>query len=178
MVVDLSSVDAVRAYTKSHAEQGLDYVTEVVRNDRQAMIDLIGDLTQQEADERIDDGAEYSVSMVLQHLNGSFERSTRRIWTLSQGQPFHGSPGTPQGGGLPDELEPDFTKVRDRFIEGSQDVLTVLEQADPATPSDITAPHVLYGAFNWLEWAIYSHHVHASDHIQQIRRIKGVLRGG
>lgn len=175
MVVDLSSVDAVRAYVQGHASQGLEHVTDLLRGDRDAMMALIGDLTQEEADTRIDNGVEFSVSMALQHLNASFERSQKRIWTLSNGQPWVNTGGG-GAGGLPEVFEPDFSKVREKFLEGSNDVLAILEQADTSIPSDITASHVLYGPFTWLEWAVYSHHVHGSDHVQQIARIKGVLR--
>ncbi len=176
MVVDLNNVDAVRAYVAEQAALGLDHVTELVRHERDAMMDLIGDLTQDEAEARIDSGAEYSISMVLQHLNQSFERSQRRLWTLSQGQPYVNTGSGGGAGGLPEVLDTNFDRVRRAFLDGMNGVLLVLEQADPTMPSDITAPHALYGRFTWLQWATYSHHAHTSDHVQQVRRIKGVLR--
>jgi hypothetical protein len=176
MVVDLNDNDAVVRYTREHASMGLAHVTELVRAERDAMMALIGDLTLAEADERIDNGAEYSISMVLQHLNQSFERSQKRIWTLSQGQPFVNTGGGGGAGGLPQVLDTDFDRVRRRFLDGMNAILEVLEQADESMPSDITAPHPVYGRFNWLEWACYSHHVHTSDHVEQVQRIKSVLR--
>ena len=176
MVVDLNNENAVRAYVAEHASRGLDHVIDLLRAERDAMMELIGDLTQVEADARIDNGAEYSISMVLQHLNQSFERSQRRIWTLSNGQPYvnTGSGGGP--GGLPEVFDGNFDRVRRTFLDGTNGVLEVLEHADPTQPSDITAPHAQYGHFTWLQWATYSHHVHTSDHVQQVGRIKGVLR--
>jgi hypothetical protein len=177
MVVDINDTDAVVRYTREHASMGLAHVTLLVRGERDAMMALIGDLTQQEADERIDNGAEYSMSMIIQHLNQSFDRSQQRIEALSQGRPhiLTGAGGGP--GGLPQELDPDFTRVRQRFLDGENAIVAALEAADPSAPTDITAPHVQYGNFNWLEWASYSHHVHTSDHVAQVRRIKSVLRG-
>lgn len=87
MVVDINDTDAVVRYTREHASMGLEHVTALVRGERDAMMALIGDLTQDEADARIDNGAEYSISMILQHLNMSFERSINRIRSLSQGKP-------------------------------------------------------------------------------------------
>jgi hypothetical protein len=177
MVVDINDTDAVVRYTREHASMGLAHVTQLVRGERDAMMALIGDLTQQEAEERIDNGAEYSVSMIIQHLNQSFDRSQQRIVALSQGRPHILTGGGAGAGGLPLELDPDFAHVRQRFLDGENAIIALLETVEPSAPTAITAPHVQYGDFNWLEWACYSHHVHTSDHVAQVRRIKSVLRG-
>jgi hypothetical protein len=176
VVVDINDTDAVVRYTREHASMGLEHVTALVRGERDAMMMLINDLTQDEADTRIDSGAEYSVSMILQHLNMSFERSIRRIRSLSEGQPHILTGAGGVGGALPEQLDANFDNVRQRFLEGEDAVLDLLEATDPNTKSDVTAPHAVYGPFTWLEWATYSHHVHTSDHVAQVRRIKGVLR--
>jgi hypothetical protein len=177
MVVDLNDRDAVVAYVRLQASRGLHHVTHLVRDERDAMIALLDQITDDEARMRISDD-EYSVSEVLQHLNLSFERSQIRLWTLSQGQPFvnTGSLTPVAPGGLPEVVERDYAEVRRQFEEGEQGVITILEQADTNNPSEITASHAQYGPFNWLEWAVYSHFVHTSDHTKQVARIVDVLK--
>ncbi|MGE0059382.1 MAG: hypothetical protein AB7P33_08775 [Dehalococcoidia bacterium] len=177
MVVDLNDSDAVLRYTREHAAMGLEHVTQLVRGEYEAMMALIGDLTQDEADTRINDGEEYSVSMIIQHLNQSFARSEQRLRELSTGIQFVAPPGSGRGGGLPEVLDTDFNRVRQAFVDGEESVLKVLDAADPAAPLTLTAPHAQYGPYNWLEWAVYSHHVHTSDHTHQIAKIKAALRG-
>jgi hypothetical protein len=177
MVVDLNDTDAVVRYVREHAAQGRDHVIELVRGERDAMAALIGDLTPEEADMRINGGEEYSVSMILQHLNLSFPRSRRRISDLAAGIQFVTPAGSGRGGGLPDVLDTDFDRVRRTFIEGQDSIIEVLEATAADSPTNLTAPHAQYGPYNWLEWALYSHHVHTSDHTQQVAKIKAVLRG-
>ena len=50
-----------------------------------------------------------------------------------------------------------------------------LDKADPSVGLDLTTNHAQYGPFNWLEWALYSHHVHPHDHVGQIEEIKRAL---
>jgi hypothetical protein len=177
MVVDLNDTLAVQTYVREQAGKGRDHVIALVRGDRDAMAALIGDLTQAEADIRLDEGEEYSVSMILQHLNTSFARSQQRIRELASGIQFVAPPGSGQAGGLPEVFDDDFDRVRQVFIDGEDGVLAVLEAASPDSPTNLTAPHAQYGPFNWLEWAAYSHHAHTSDHVQQIAKIRAVLRG-
>jgi hypothetical protein len=177
MVVDLNDTLAVQTYVREQAAKGRDHVIGLVRGDREAMVALISDLTQEEGDTRINDGEEYSVSMILQHLNMSFARSQQRIRELASGIQFVAPAGSGQAGGLPEVFDDDFDRVRQVFIDGEDGVLAVLEAAPPDSPTDLTAPHAQYGPFNWLEWAAYSHHAHTSDHVQQIAKIRAVLRG-
>ena len=58
-----------------------------------------------------------------------------------------------------------------------QAILDVLDAADENIGRDLKATHVDYGEFDWLEWAVYSHHVHTSDHIGQLREARSRLRG-
>ena len=37
---------------------------------------------------------------------------------------------------------------------------------------DLTADHAEYGPFNWLEWAVYSHHVHTHDHVGHVAELR------
>lgn len=178
MVVDLNDAVAVVDYTRAEAAKGLEHVTTLVQGERDAMIALIDDLTEYEAEQRINDGEEFSVVMILQHLNNSFDRSRQRLATLIGGEPFVPAPGQAGvAGGLPEEAEPSFDRLRDAFRNGSDAVVDILLQADPATPTTATSDHAQYGPFNWLEWAVYSHHVHTSDHVHQVRKIRDALRG-
>jgi hypothetical protein len=178
MVVDLNDTLAVQTYVREQAAKGRDHVIGLVRGDRDAMMALIDDLTPEEADTRIDGGEEYSVSMIIQHLNLSLARSRQRIRELASGIQFVTPPGSGRGGGLPEVLDDDFDRVRGIFRDGEDGILTVLEATAPDSPTVLTAPHAQYGPFNWLQWAAYSHHAHTSDHVHQIAKIKAVLRGG
>lgn len=175
MVVRLDEgTDAVRAYVAEQAAQGLEHVTKLVRDDRDAMIAMIGDLTEDEA--RLKPGAdEFSVKDVLEHLNPSFAGSEARLRSLSQGQPFVWSGPPARSGGLPVAPADSYAAVRDEFIAGENAIVAVLEAASPDAPTSLTADHADYGPFNWLEWATYSHHVHTSDHIGQVRALRQLI---
>ena len=175
LVVDLNDRDAVVEYVRRQAAQGLVRVIDLVRTERDAMLALLDELREGEADVRIDD-EEYSVSMILQHLNTSFARSEERLRTLSVGRPWvnTGPPALP--GGLPEVFETDFARVRQDFEHGEDAILSVLETRDPSNKPEATARHAQYVEFNDLEWAVYSHHVHTADHVRQVRHILDVIR--
>jgi hypothetical protein len=69
-----------------------------------------------------------------------------------------------------------FAELRDGFTHGTNAVIEVVEQADPRLGLDLTTEHVLFGPFNWLGWAVYSHHVHTHDHLGQIAAVRAGLR--
>jgi hypothetical protein len=175
MVVKLDAGrDAVRAYVSEQAARGVAHVTSLVRADREAMAALIEDLGEADASfkPRPD---EYSVLEVLQHLNGSFVRSHPRLRALSSGEPFRLDGPPPSAGGIPDEAPTSFEEVRRYFLAGEDEVLAILGGATPDARLDTTAGHADYGPFNWLEWAVYSHHVHTHDHVGQVERIRAAL---
>jgi hypothetical protein len=69
-----------------------------------------------------------------------------------------------------------FSDLRRAYIDGMAGVLAVVRQADPQRGLDLAADHATFGPFNWLGWAVYSHHVHTHDHIGQIENIRKALR--
>lgn len=172
MVVDLNNRDAVRAFVREQASLGRDHVIRLIRADRDAMLGMISDLSEEEASYRpsVD---EYSVTEVLQHLNSSFARSIERLSALSSGKPWLNTSMPAQGpGGILPGLPTCWDEVRRYFVDGEDGVLALLSTADGTTGLDLTANHAAYGTFNWLEWAVYSHHAHTSDHIAQVRRLR------
>lgn len=171
MVVDLNNRDLVVAYVREQASRGLAHVTALVRADRDDLVAMIADLSADEASFSPAAG-EFSTTQVLQHLNASFERSIDRLATLSSGRPWLLTGAAPVAGSLPDGLHAAWDEVRRYFIEGEDRVLAVLNSADSAKGLELTADHAAYGPFNWLQWAAYSHHAHANDHVEQVRRLR------
>jgi hypothetical protein len=165
MVVRLTDGrDAVRAYVSEHAAQGLEHVTALVRDDRDSMLALIDDLSEAEGNVSVAP-EEWSISQALQHMNSSFDRSIQRLKALSSGRPFEAAP---VAGGLPASESTTFVEARRVFTKGENAVIEILEQAQDGANLDLTFEHAFFGPFNWLEWAVYSHHVHTHDHIGQI----------
>jgi hypothetical protein len=149
-------------------------VIHLVRADRDATESLTAGLAKGAANFHTDD-EEYSMSQVLQHVNGSFTRSLDRLTTLSSGRQWlsTGPPGRP--GTIPPNPPATFADVRRRFLEGEDAVLVLLENANPKIGRDLTADHAAYGPFNWLEWALNPHHVHTHDYVGQIEKIERAL---
>ena len=166
--------EAVRAYVREQASRGLQHVRSLVRADLEEVLRLIEGLDEEQAAFSPGQG-EFSVSQVIQHLNGSFQRSKQRLETLSSGRPWQNSGPGPGPGSIPEPAPASFAEAREEFRRGASNVLSVLDRADPEVGLELTAEHPTFGAFNWLEWAVYSHHVHTHDHIGQIRQIESAL---
>ena len=163
--------EVVHAYVKEQASKGRDHVLGLVRSDLDAVAGLIAGLDEEDANFKPNE-AEFSISEVIQHLNGSFERSKQRLETLSSGKPWQNQGPGPGPGSIPEPRPGSFAEVRSRFEAGAGEIVSILEKADPDTGLDLTAAHATFGEFNWLEWAAYSHHVHTHDHIGQLEQIK------
>lgn len=166
--------DAVRAYVQEQASQGLDHVRALVGADTARMVSLIEDLSEEQGTQAPAPG-EWSIAEVLVHLNTSLERSRARLETMSSGREWTNPPGA----GQPDDSEAyrTFADLRREYIEGMAAISAVLDGADPGRGLDLTADHAQYGLFNWLEWAVYSHHVHTHDHIGQTQDARARVRG-
>lgn len=174
MVVRLSEGrDAVQAYIDRHVALGLTHVLEVVTDDNNRVLTLIGDLTEDDA-MTVTAADEWRVFDAVKHLSYSLARSKSRLQSLSSGQPFVNPPGVSPGS-LGRVEYASFSDLRRAYIDGMADVLAVLRHADPNRALDLTADHATFGTYNWPGWALYSHHVHTHDHIGQIEAIKKAL---
>jgi hypothetical protein len=176
MVVRLSEGrDAIQAYVTKLAANGLAEAIETLTRDHNRVLSLIGDLTEEEASS-VTPADEWSMFDVMRHLSASLERSRDRIETMSAGRPFEAPPFTGGPGGMGGTEYASFSELRRTYIDGMSAVLGVLRRADPRRGLDLTADHATFGPFNWLGWALYSHHVHTHDHIGQMEEIKQALR--
>ena len=175
MVVRLTEGrDAIRAYVSEHAGRGRDHVVALVTADHHLILQLVADLTEEEA-QTVTPGEQWRVIDVMTHLAASLDRSQDRLQKLSAGQPFVPPAGVVPGGMGSAEYA-SFRDLRCRYIDGIADILAVLRRADPTQGLDLTAEHAQFGPFNWLGWALYSHHIHAHDHVGQIGKIREGLR--
>jgi hypothetical protein len=163
--------EAVRAYVTEQAALGLAHVTSLVKHEGDAIMASIVDLT--EAEGSLSPGPDqFSALQVLQHLNGSFERSIDRLKTLSSGQTWTSKGPGVGPGSIPKDATTSFVEARRQFSQGTDAVLAILRDADPVRGLDLMAPHAAFGDFNWLQWAVYSHHVHTHDHVGQLGQIR------
>jgi aminoglycoside phosphotransferase (APT) family kinase protein len=177
LVVRLSEGrDAIQAYVSEHVSRGLAHVLELVIEDHNLILRLIGDLTEDEA-MTVTAADEWRVFDAMKHLSASLDRSRARVETMSAGRPFESPPFTGGQGSMGSAEYASFSDLRRAYIDGMVDVLAVLRRADPKRGLELTAEHATFGPFNWLGWALYSHHVHTHDHIGQIEKIKQALRG-
>jgi DinB family protein len=164
--------DAVRAYVAEQAGKGLAHVTALVSTDRDSIVEAIEGLTEEEATRATLEG-EWTPAQVLSHLNNSLDRSLLRLQTMSGGRPWVNAPSYPgQGGDTPGP----FRDMRQQYIDGMQAIIDALQSADEIRGRDLTADHAALGPFDWLEWAVYSHHVHTSDHIGQLQQARERLK--
>jgi hypothetical protein len=165
--------DAVRAYVSEHASRGLGHVIDLVTEDNNRILTLIGDLTEDEG-MTVTPVDEWRVYDALRHMTGGLDRSKDRLLKLSSGQPFVNPPGV-TGGGMGAEYA-SFAELRRSYIDGMAEILAVLRNSDGTANLEGTSDHGFYGPFSWLEWAAFSHHVHTHDHAGQIENIRKALR--
>src|SRR5690606_4461709 len=109
---------------------------------------------------------------VLAHLNRNLPRSLARLQALSSGREWLNPP--PMG-----EMDSDrpIEELRREYIDGMQANIGSLDQADETGGLALRVDHADPGDYDWLEWALYSHHVHTSDHIGQLREARARIRG-
>ena len=165
--------DAVRAYVEEQAAQGLAHVTTLVSNDTDSIFAAVKELSEDEGN-RVTKEGEWTPAQVLAHLNSSLERSKSRLASMSSGREWVNPPLPSRQSG---DGEESFEYLRSQYIDGMQAILQVLKAADEAQGRELTADHVEYGPFTWLQWAVYSHHVHTSDHIGQLNEARTRIRG-
>ena len=164
--------DAIRAYVSEHASRGLAHVIDLVTDDNNRILTLIGDLTEDEAN-AVTPADEWRVFDAMRHLSAGIDRSRARLETLSSGRAFVAPPA--QAGQMGAEYA-SFSELRSAYIDGMAAILAVLRKADATVGLELSAEHAAFGPFNWLEWALFSHHVHAHDHAGQIENIRRALR--
>jgi hypothetical protein len=164
--------EAVRAYVLEHAARGVDHVVALIRADRAEMLSIIDGLTEAQAGIRPVEG-EWCIREALQHLSGGFDRTRERILTMARGLPYESRAGV--AGSLAPEMDLPFVELRRIFTEGSASVLAAMEGVEPTAGLDFRAKHQLYGDFNWLEFTLYSQHVHLHDHLDQIKAIRAFV---
>jgi hypothetical protein len=176
LVVRLSEGrEAIQAYIDAHVAKGLPHVLELVAADHNHVLTLIGDLTEAEA-MTVTPADEWRVFDAMRHLCASLERSRLRLETLTAGRTFVPPAGAGGPGSLGTAEYVSFSELRRTYIDSMADILALLRHADPARGLDVTADHATFGTYNWLGWALYSHHVHTHDHVGQIENIRRALR--
>jgi hypothetical protein len=176
MVVRLDAGrEAVRRYVAEQAAGGLEHVRSLVKQDRDALLSHIADFSEEEGQASPGAG-QYSALQVLQHLNGGFARSLDRLQTLSSGRSWTPSGPVAGGGSIPEGATTSFVEARRQFAVGSDAILALLSKLDGSKALDLTADHANLGPFNWLQWAVYSHHVHTYDHVGQMAEIRAAVK--
>ena len=160
---------AIRAYLELHTAQGQDHVLDLITEDNNHILRLIGDLTEKEA-ETVTDVDEWRVFDALQHMNSSLDRSRGRLQKLSTGQAFVPPATGVTSGGVGSAEYASFSDLRRPYIDGMGDILSVIRAVDPSQGFEVAADHGQYGPFNWMEGALYSHHVHMHDHVVRSKR--------
>jgi hypothetical protein len=174
MVVSLyAGRDAVRAYVSEQAGMGLAHVRGLVRADRDSIVAAIEGLSEEEGN-RVTLEGEWTPAQVLAHLNSSLDRSRSRLESMSAGREWVNPPAI---GGQGSDGQRPFIELRREYIEGMEAIIDVLDGVDESRGRDLTADHIDFGAFDWLQWAVYSHHVHTSDHIGQLGEARTRVRG-
>jgi len=163
---------AVRAYVAQQADKGLEHVRGLVAADRDSIAAAIEGLSEEEGT-RVTLEGEWTPAQVLAHLNASLERSRDRLASLSSGREWV----NPLAAGRTSTDPPTFVSLRQEYIKGMQAIVDVLDGADETKGRNLTADHIDFGPFDWLQWAVYSHHVHTSDHVGQLGEARARVRG-
>lgn len=175
MVVRLDAGrEAVRAYVEAEAARGLPHVVRLVSDDRDSILAAIDGLTGEQGTRETIEG-EWTPVQVMAHLNSSLPRSLSRLQAMSEGQRWANSPAA---GGQGSTTEQSFEALRSEYRTGMQAIIDALASADGTAHLGQMADHAAFGPFNWLQWAVYSHHVHTSDHIGQLGAARARLEQG
>jgi hypothetical protein len=165
--------EAVRDYVAHQAARGLAHVLDLVTGDHERIVALTAGLDETQATTPIgDDG--WSIRTVVSHLAASIDRSRTRIAAMSSGQRFVNPPVAAGQPGSADGTS--FVALRNAYDAGMRSIIDILRGADERVGLGLTASHATYGPWNWLEWAVYSHHVHTHDHVRQLEEMRRALR--
>lgn len=175
MVVRLDAgKDAVRAYVAEQVSKGLPHVRSLIAADRDSIVAAIDGLSEEEGT-RVTLEGEWTPAQVLAHLNSGLPRGLSRLQALSAGREWNNPPPM---GGQGSDTQASFEDLRRDYIQGMQAILDVLDKAEESVGRNLTSEHATLGPFDWVEWAVYSHHVHTSDHIGQLAEARARLGGG
>jgi hypothetical protein len=166
--------DAVRAYVIEQAMQGLEHVRKLVNTDTDSILAAIEGLSEEEGNRLTLEG-EWTPAQVLADLNSSLARSHSRLEAMSSGHEWVSPPGVL---GQTSDAPRSFQSLRQEYAEGMRAIINVLEAAEASQGLELTVDHIEYGPFTWLQWAVYSHHVHTSDHIGQLNAARARVKGG
>lgn len=172
MVVEPESDKRSRAYVVEQASKGLAYVRDLIAADRDSVLAAIDGLSDEEGS-RVTLEGEWTPVQVLAHLSRTLPRSLDRLQVLSSGREWV----NPSPMGEPDADRP-LTELRREYTERMQAILDELDRANEDVGRDIKVAHPYLGDFDWLEWAVYSHHVHTSDHIGQLNEARARVKAG
>ena len=163
--------DPVQAYVAAEVAKGWAHVLETATRDNREVIALIGDLTEDEGMTvtPVDIWRAYDV---MKHMALTMERSHVRFDALLAGKDFAAPPPVDSA-----SIEyGSWTELRSRYIDGTANLLATLRAVDPTRHLEATSTHPVFGTYNWQGWTVFSHHVHAHDHIGQLGNIVGALR--
>lgn len=164
--------EAVRAYVTEQADRGLAHVIALLRADLDHIAAAVDGLSEEEGT-RVTLEGEWTPAEVLAHLNTSLERSHARLATMSSGHEWTNPPVVP---GQTRGSDGTFEGLRQEYLDGMHAIIEVLERADEGRGRELIAEHAQFGPFDWLQWAVYSHHVHTWDHIGQLREARERVR--
>ena len=168
-----SRVQRVRGYLRDQIAQGTDHVALLLQQESERIMDLSAGLSEEDAAFCPAPG-EWSVSQVLRHLIGGYERNLIRVDALMSGRAYDGPPTVP--GNIPDETFASFADIRNRYIEARDTILGLVRGGDPYRNLEFSTDHVAFGNMNWLEWALFTLDVHSRDHRGQIEKIRALLK--
>jgi hypothetical protein len=159
--------ERMRRYIGEQVAQGPAHLRALLIEESEKVLGLTAALS--EADAAFQPAPEeWSTSQVLQHLVGSYSRNRERIALLSAGRAYDGPPSRP--GQLPERPLGPFAEVRRLYAEARDAIVSLVDSADPTSNLQLTTDHAVFGAMNWPEWAVFTLHVHARAHVDQIEK--------
>ena len=162
-------IQRVRTHLKDQVARGPAHMKAVLLAESEKVLALSADLSEAEAELRPAPD-EWSVTQVMQHLVGSYERNKERLAALTAGRAYTGPPSRP--GMLPEAPLGPFAQVRRLYAEARDAIVGLVENADPNAHLELTTDHSTFGALNWPAWAVFTLDVHARDHVGQIEKVR------
>jgi hypothetical protein len=163
--------DAVQGYVGEQVALGWPHIMASVTKDNRDVIALISDLTEEEG-MTVTPVDEWRAYDLMKHMVLTVDRTRMRLEFLLAGKDFESPPPV-------DMASVDygsFQELRAKYIDGMSAVLGTLRRADPTQALAATSKHPVFGSYNWQGWSVFSHHVHAHDHIGQLTHIVEALR--
>ena len=161
MVLPDEARQTVVSYLAHQGKKDVSAVVEVIERERRRLLDLLGDISQEQA-EFVPSPGQWSIRDVVRHVAGSERGVARIIAELA---------GAVEPAEAPAVAGQSLTELCRELKEARVQLLQVVQRLGQDANLDAKHEHPFFGSLNWKEWLAFQR-VHDGDHIQQIEAVQ------